>query len=152
MRAWLNCMNLCRKMVSNRHLQRGQKINKKAYTKKGSSKVSVCIFCRPCAGKWNLTDTLQWGESQNMKASIVWRLQRVYQGHFSCTDSAKRQTDTKLLKICKSQTLSEVSVSFSMTLCVKMNLTDTSERRKNDPIEGTISTSRTQIPRARAWM
>ena len=54
-----------------------------------------------------------------MKASIVWRLQRVYQGHFSCTDSAKRQTDTKLLKICKNQTLSEVSVSFSMRLCRK---------------------------------
>ena len=85
-----------------------------------------------------------------MKASIVWRRQRVYQGHFSYTDSAQRQTDTKLLKICKSQTLSEVSVSFSMTLCVKMNLTDTSERRKNDPIEGPRSTSRTQIPRARA--
>ena len=75
-----------------------------------------------------------------MKASIVWRLQRGYQGHFSCTDSAKRQTDTKLLKICKSQALSEVSVSFSMTLCVKMNLTDTSEGLKNT------------VSRRRAWV
>ena len=46
-RAWLNSMSLCRKMVPNRHLQRGPKFNKKAYTKKGSSEVSVCILVDP---------------------------------------------------------------------------------------------------------
>ena len=109
-------MSLCRKMVSNRHLQRGQKINKKAYTKKMSSKVSVCIFCRPCAGKWHLTDTLRCAQSQNMRAITALRLQSVYQGHFSCTGAAKRQTDTKLLKIYKNQAMLEMSVSFSMSL------------------------------------
>ena len=54
-----------------------------------------------------------------MRAITALRLQRVSQGHFSCTGSAKRQTDTKLLKIYKNQTLSEASVSFSMRLCRK---------------------------------
>ena len=40
-------MSLCRKMVPNRHLQRGPKFIKKAYLKKGSSEVSVCIFVDP---------------------------------------------------------------------------------------------------------
>ena len=74
---------------------------------------------RARAGKWHLTDTLLCAQSQNMRAKIVLRLQRVSQGRFSCTGSAKRETDTKLLKICEIQTLSEVSVSFSMCLCRK---------------------------------
>ena len=37
-------MSLCRKMVPNRHLQRGPKFNKKAYTKKGSLELSVSFF------------------------------------------------------------------------------------------------------------
>ena len=58
-----------------------------------------------------------------MSAIIALRLQRVQQIPFSCIGSAKRQTDTKLLKICKKQTLSEVSVSFSMSLCRKIGPT-----------------------------
>ena len=56
-----------------------------------------------------------------MRAIIAVGLQRVQQRPFSCIDSAKTQTDTKLLKICKAQTLSAVSVSFSMSQCTKVD-------------------------------
>ena len=55
-----------------------------------------------------------------MRAITALRLQRVQQRHFSCTGSAKTETDTKLLKIYRKQALSEVSVSFSMSLWRKI--------------------------------
>ena len=46
-RAWLNSTSSCRELVPNGRLQRGPKINKKAYEKKGASEVSVCICHGP---------------------------------------------------------------------------------------------------------
>ena len=46
-RAWLNSTSSCRELVPNGRLQRGPKINKKAYDKKGASEVSVCICHGP---------------------------------------------------------------------------------------------------------
>ena len=144
-------MSLCRKMVPNRHLQKGPKFNKKAETKIGSSEVSVYIFRRPCARKWHLTDTLQWGQSQNMRGIIAVGLQRIWQRPFSCIGSAKNQTDTNVLKFCKEHTLSEVSVSLSMSWCGKMDL-----NRHLWVSKKTISTKvgagfGSQFPRACAW-
>ena len=55
-----------------------------------------------------------------MKTIIALGLQRVQQRPFSCIGLTKTQTDTKLLKIYKKQALSEVSVSFSMSLWRKI--------------------------------